>query len=103
MENKIVIYWFRRDLRTEDNKGLQQALASGFPVIPIFIFDREILDQLNDPCDRRVDYIHQALISINDTIHKYNSTLQVYHGKPLEVLKNYNTISGTSCILQSRL
>ena len=37
MENKIVIYWFRRDLRTEDNKGLQQALASGFPVIPIFI------------------------------------------------------------------
>lgn len=91
MENKIVIYWFRRDLRTEDNKGLQQALASGLPVIPIFIFDREILDQLNDPCDRRVDYIHQALISINDTLHKYNSTLQVYHGKPLEVFKKIIT------------
>lgn len=91
MENKVVIYWFRRDLRTEDNKGLQQALASGLPVIPIFIFDTEILDQLSDPCDRRVDYIHQALISINKTLHKFQSTLQVYHGKPLEVFKKVIT------------
>ena len=91
MENKVVIYWFRRDLRTEDNKGLQKALASGLPVIPIFIFDTEILNQLSDPCDRRVDYIHQALISINETLHQYQSTLQVYHGKPLEVFKKIIT------------
>ncbi|OPC03438.1 deoxyribodipyrimidine photolyase [Elizabethkingia ursingii] len=91
MENKVVIYWFRRDLRTEDNKGLQQALASSLPVIPIFIFDTEILNQLSDPCDRRVDYIHQALISINETLHQYQSTLQVYHGKPLEVFKKIIT------------
>lgn len=91
MENKIVIYWFRRDLRTEDNKGLQQALASGFPVLPVFIFDTEILNQLSDPCDRRVDYIHQALISINETLHKYQSTLRVYHGNPLEVFKKIIT------------
>ncbi|MCL1668572.1 DNA photolyase family protein [Elizabethkingia ursingii] len=91
MENKVVIYWFRRDLRTEDNKGLQQALASGLPVLPIFIFDTEILDQLTDPYDRRVDYIHQALISINETLHKYQSTLQVYHGKPSEVFKKIIT------------
>ncbi|PUB34366.1 deoxyribodipyrimidine photo-lyase [Elizabethkingia sp. YR214] len=91
MENKVVIYWFRRDLRTEDNKGLQQALASGLPVLPIFIFDTEILDQLTDPYDRRVDYIHQALISINETLHKYQSTLQVYHGKLSEVFKKIIT------------
>lgn len=91
MENKVVIYWFRRDLRTEDNKGLQQALASGLPVVPIFIFDTELLNQLSDPYDRRVDYIHQALISINETLHQYQSTLQVYHGKPLEVFKKIIT------------
>ncbi|AJW62412.1 Deoxyribodipyrimidine photo-lyase [Elizabethkingia miricola] len=91
MENKVVIYWFRRDLRLEDNKGLQQALASGLPVLPVFIFDTDILNQLSDPCDRRVDYIHQALISINETLHKYQSTFQVYHGKPLEIFEQITT------------
>ncbi|MCT3733183.1 deoxyribodipyrimidine photo-lyase [Elizabethkingia anophelis] len=91
MENKVVVYWFRRDLRLEDNKGLQQALASGLPVLPVFIFDTDILDQLSDPYDRRVDYIHQALISINDTLHKYQSALQVYHGKPLEIFEQITT------------
>lgn len=91
MENKVVVYWFRRDLRLEDNKGLQQALASGLPVLPVFIFDNDILDQLSDPYDRRVDYIHQALISINDTLHKYQSALQVYHGKPLEIFEQITT------------
>lgn len=91
MENKVVVYWFRRDLRLEDNKGLQQALASGLPVLPVFIFDTDILDQLSDPYDRRVDYIHQALISINDTLHKYQSALQVYYGKPLEIFEQITT------------
>ena len=91
MENKVVIYWFRRDLRLEDNKGLQQALASGLPVLPVFIFDTDILNQLSDPSDRRVDYIHQALISFNETLHKYQSTLQVYHGKPLEIFEQITT------------
>ncbi|MCT4324692.1 cryptochrome/photolyase family protein [Elizabethkingia anophelis] len=91
MENKVVVYWFRRDLRLKDNKGLQQALASGLPVLPVFIFDTDILDQLSDPYDRRVDYIHQALISINDTLHKYQSALQVYNGKPLEIFELITT------------
>ncbi|MDQ8749682.1 cryptochrome/photolyase family protein [Elizabethkingia miricola] len=87
MENKIVIFWFRRDLRLEDNKGLQQALASGLPVLPVFIFDTEILDQLSNPYDRRVDYIHQALTAINQVLHQHHSALQVYHGKPLDIFK----------------
>ena len=35
----ITVFWFRRDLRLEDNVGLYQALQSGYPVLPLFIFD----------------------------------------------------------------
>ncbi|MDD2476882.1 MAG: deoxyribodipyrimidine photo-lyase, partial [Dysgonamonadaceae bacterium] len=61
MKNKISLFWFRRDLRLQDNVGLYHALESGFPVLPIFIFDTDILDKLENKHDRRVDYIHQAL------------------------------------------
>ena len=44
MKTKVSIFWFRRDLRLEDNIGLTQALSSGFPVLPIFIFDTAILN-----------------------------------------------------------
>ncbi|WP_257089721.1 deoxyribodipyrimidine photo-lyase [Sphingobacterium sp. E70] len=64
-KSKVVVFWFRRDLRLEDNVGLSQALGKGLPVLPIFIFDEDILGRLEDKLDRRVDYIHQALDGIN--------------------------------------
>lgn len=85
--NRVNIFWFRRDLRLEDNVGLHHALNAGLKVIPIFIFDTEILNQLQDKHDRRVDYIHQALQRIHSDLKKWNSGLHVYHGKPMEVFK----------------
>jgi len=85
--NKINVFWFRRDLRLEDNVGLYHALKSEFNVLPIFIFDEEILDQLADKSDRRVDYIHQALSKINDELKEQNSCLKTFYGKPLEIFK----------------
>lgn len=84
---KTSIFWFRRDLRLDDNKGLSEALKSGEKVIPIFIFDKEILDQLEDKYDRRVDYIHQALEKINEALHDSGSALLTFHGKPMEIFK----------------
>lgn len=84
---KISIFWFRRDLRLEDNKGLSEALKSDEKVIPIFIFDRDILDHLEDKYDRRVDYIHQALEKINLELKEFGSSLLTFHGKPLDVFK----------------
>ena len=43
---KICIFWHRRDLRVHDNAGLAAALASGLPVLPLFIYDKRILDYL---------------------------------------------------------
>lgn len=84
---KVSIFWFRRDLRLEDNNGLSEALKSGEKVIPIFIFDKEILGQLEDKYDRRVDYIHQALEKINIELKESGSNLLTFHGKPLEIFK----------------
>lgn len=85
--NQVVIFWFRRDLRLDDNVGLQHAVDSGYPVLPIFIFDTAILQQLETTEDRRVDYIHRALHMINDTLTNYGSTLHTYHGHVLDVFK----------------
>lgn len=85
--NKINIFWFRRDLRLEDNVGLYHALNSGLKVIPIFIFDTEILNKLDNKSDKRVDYIHQVLEKINKELNNHNSGLKTYQGKPFEIFK----------------
>jgi deoxyribodipyrimidine photo-lyase len=64
VKQKISIFWFRRDLRIEDNHGLYEALKGGFPVLPIFIFDPNILLKLNSTHDARVEFILSALNSI---------------------------------------
>ena len=80
----VNIFWFRRDLRLTDNAGLYHALKAGRQVIPIFIFDRNILDEL-DQADRRVAFIHAALENMQRELGKMNSSLEVYYGFPEEV------------------
>ena len=66
MTNPFHIFWFRRDLRLIDNHGLFEALQSGNKVLPIFIFDIDILNQLENKEDKRVDFIFQALEKLNE-------------------------------------
>lgn len=87
MKNKVVVFWFRRDLRLEDNAGLYHALSSGLPVVPVFIFDQNILTKLESTKDKRVDYIHQALSHINLELKLWDSTLKTFYGNPLEIYK----------------
>jgi len=87
MTQKISIFWFRRDLRLSDNTALNKALASGYPVFPIFIFDREILDPLPEK-DARVDFIYEALKKINQQLYQeFQSGIMVFHGKPIAIFK----------------
>lgn len=87
MKEKVNLFWFRRDLRLEDNVGLSHALISDFPVIPIFIFDKNILDHLEDKSDRRVDFIHQALQYLNLELRKYKTYIKTFYGDPLAIFK----------------
>ena len=86
MENKISFFWFRRDLRLEDNKGLFEALKSGNKIIPVFIFDEEILDNLPKN-DARISFIYQTLNTIDKQLKSHNSSLLIKMGKTTEVWK----------------
>lgn len=87
MQDAIVVFWFRRDLRLHDNAGLYHALKAGKPVLPVFILDSEILDDLADKKDKRVDFIMQQLHVMQQTLTTLGSTLHVMHGKPLACFK----------------
>ena len=87
MKNGVNIFWFRRDLRLEDNVALYYALNSNLPVLPIFIFDPLILDKLEDKSDRRVSFIHNALQEIQTELLQSDSSLLVLHKTPLEAFK----------------
>lgn len=84
---KVNIFWFRRDLRLDDNHGLFQALFQNDKVIPIFIFDEEILSKLADKNDKRVTFIYQALEKINEKLRKVESGIDLYFGKPKEIFE----------------
>ncbi|WP_179317660.1 cryptochrome/photolyase family protein [Winogradskyella undariae] len=98
MSKKVNIFWFRRDLRLDDNHGFFEALKGDLPVLPIFIFDSEILDHLPKN-DARVTFIYETLQNIRQTLQdKYGSSLALYHGKPETIYKqltkdyNINTV-----------
>lgn len=81
----INIFWFRRDLRLNDNHGLYKALSEGINVLPVFIFDSDILDKLIDPCDARVQFIHQQLEKINTKLKEFGSSLYVRKGNVADI------------------
>ena len=87
MSKKVNIFWFRRDLRLADNAGLYHALRGELPVVPVFIFDRNILDKLSDQSDARVSFIHEAITNLNHELDAINCSMQVYYGKPTEIWK----------------
>lgn len=81
----LSLCWLRRDLRLHDNAALYHALKSGQPVLPVFIFDRTILDQLDDKRDRRVEFLVQEVNRLHDELRKMGSTIIVRYGKPIDV------------------
>lgn len=94
MNTPVSIFWFRRDLRLHDNAGLYRALKSTFPVLPLFIFDHNILDDLSDRSDARVSFIHQSLESLKTELEQLGGSLLVLNGQPEqiwpELLQQYN-------------
>ncbi len=84
---KFTVFWFRRDLRLNDNVGLFHALKEGKNVLPIFIFDTEILKAIKNPNDRRVVFIHRELDLIKTQLNKLGSDLLVFAGEPVSVFQ----------------
>lgn len=76
------LFWFRRDLRLEDNAGLYYALAGGTPVLPVFIFDEVILQKFEDHADTRITFIYDEIKRLKDQLEKAGSSIIVKYGKP---------------------
>jgi deoxyribodipyrimidine photo-lyase len=74
--SKVSIFWFRRDLRVEDNLALYHSLKSNYPVVPIFIFDESIISEL-DANDARVSFIYQQLSAININLRRFGSSIRI--------------------------
>ena len=88
MKKTVSIFWFRRDLRLDDNKGLYEALFNETTVLPIFIFDKDILETLPKD-DARVTFIFESIQAIRQKLQAtHKSNLGIYHDKPLDVFKN---------------
>lgn len=82
MSEKINIFWFRRDLRLNDNHGLFMALKSGLPVLPVFIFDTKILDKLECKTDARVTFIFEQIQHLKNKLEEFGASLKVYYATP---------------------
>ncbi|SFA99821.1 cryptochrome/photolyase family protein [Algoriphagus aquimarinus] len=91
---KVSIFWFRRDLRIEDNHGLYQALKENENVLPLFIFDKNILDELDNKADARVEFIHYQIRHIHQELEKKGASILVKYGDPddifNELLREYS-------------
>ncbi len=85
--SKISIFWHRRDLRFSDNAGLYHALKGAHPVLPLFIFDKDILDDLEDKKDARVNFIFDEVHKLHQAQTARGSSMIVRYGKPIEVWK----------------
>ncbi|MEM6397972.1 MAG: deoxyribodipyrimidine photo-lyase [Bacteroidota bacterium] len=98
----MTIFWHRRDLRAFDNAGLYEALKAGGPVQPVFIFDKEILDKLEDENDARVTFIHQSVSELNEVYREEGSAIRVYYGKPKELWPQIIEEFGATAIYTNR-
>ena len=94
MKKSINIFWFRRDLRLDDNCGLFHALSSNKEVLPIFVFDEDILERLPKD-DARVTFIHQEIENIQNQLLKIDRSISVFLGKPLDI---FNQLSAKNDI-----
>ena len=88
-EEKIAVFWFRRDLRLFDNAGLYAAAQGDYKILPLFIFDDQIITELPKQ-DPRVNFIYDQLQKINGVLTVEGAGMEVRKGTPLEVFKKLN-------------
>ena len=83
-DTPFVVHWFRRDLRWQDNRALHAALSSGFPVVPVFVFDKNLLDKLGNPRDARVTFLHDRVCVLQADARQRGADVHVRHSTPMD-------------------
>ena len=98
----INIFWMRRDLRLNDNKGLWEALKNGLPVRIIFIFDTQILQNLNNPNDRRVSFIYNRILELNRQLKPFESEIHCFYGSVKNVFERLTKETNINAVFANR-
>ncbi|MEC9019248.1 MAG: deoxyribodipyrimidine photo-lyase, partial [Nitrospinota bacterium] len=76
------VCWIRRDLRLSDNTALSSATALSKEVVLVFVFDINILEKLRNKNDRRVTFIYQSLVELDQKLRDRGSALVILRGDP---------------------
>ena len=99
--DSIALFWFRRDLRLDDNVGLYHAIKNETKVVPIFIFDSDILDRLPKE-DPRVCFLHEQIEELNQQLAESNKKIHVYHGKPIDIFRKILSANAVHAVYTNR-
>jgi len=99
--DSIALFWFRRDLRLDDNVGLYHAIKNQAKVLPIFIFDSDILNRLPKE-DPRVCFLHQQIEELNQQLAESNKKIHVYHGKPIDIFRKILSSNAVHAVYTNR-
>ncbi|MGO4289999.1 cryptochrome/photolyase family protein [Chitinophaga sp. RAB17] len=102
MEQKVSLCWFRRDLRLEDQAAFYYALRAGIPVVPVFVFDTNILNDLEDKQDRRLTFIHAVLEEMQEQLQQENSSLDVFYGTPEAAFAHWTSKYSVASVYANR-
>ena len=95
------MFWFRRDLRLDDNVGLYHAIKNETKVVSIFIFDIDILNRLPKE-DSRVCFLHQQIEELNQQLAESNKKIHVYHGKPIDIFRKILSANAVHAVYTNR-
>lgn len=91
------LFLFRRDLRLHDNLALNTALAASQQVVPCFILDKQLLQQLGGTLPR-VQYLLTALQELDTSLRAHGSQLHVIHDSDTAGVARLQKISGAQAI-----
>jgi deoxyribodipyrimidine photo-lyase len=96
------IFWFRRDLRLVDNRGLSAACENSRSVVPVFIFDTSILNKINNKNDKRVYFIYECLREIKNELNKLSSNIIVLYGDPCIEIPKLAKLIGANALFTNK-
>jgi len=102
LQYKNTLVWFRRDLRDYDHAALYQALKNSEQVFCVFVFDTEILDQLSDKADRRVEFIWESVNELKTALQMRGGDLIIRHGVSREVVLEEATRLNVEAVFSNR-
>lgn len=84
---RVAIFWFRRDIRLEDNTALYHALCGPVPVLPIFIFDPEETKYFQKPYDSRMEFLYRTLGNVHQELQQRGKGILVLSGNPCDIIQ----------------